>query len=257
MEDWDIFCDFPSIDSIDDSGFFGGDESSNDCDKNPFRYPDTSVETATSDESTKKTHKTDQPNLLSCYDLDIQLSEFEERIQLDEGKILTQNEVLSGKLGRNYDLNGKPQLPKKHRQIANYRERQRTSSLNDAIALLRNIIPSLPSDKLSKIHTLKLACQYIQFLNEVLNSHKIAETCLTSQSDLTSSSSLTSLSMTSQAARLKKVSSHVTSDCEGDPIGTAFNFWRWMTNDPSVRRKHGGNMTSLKSFTPVKRYKPF
>lgn len=43
------------------------------------------------------------------------------------------------------------------RVLANVRERQRTQSLNDAFASLRKIIPTLPSDKLSKIQTLKLA----------------------------------------------------------------------------------------------------
>ncbi|CAD1473307.1 unnamed protein product [Heterotrigona itama] len=43
------------------------------------------------------------------------------------------------------------------RVMANVRERQRTQSLNEAFAALRKIIPTLPSDKLSKIQTLKLA----------------------------------------------------------------------------------------------------
>ncbi|VEL23860.1 unnamed protein product [Protopolystoma xenopodis] len=43
------------------------------------------------------------------------------------------------------------------RFLANVRERQRTQSLNRAFAELRRIIPTLPSDKLSKIQTLKLA----------------------------------------------------------------------------------------------------
>jgi hypothetical protein len=53
------------------------------------------------------------------------------------------------------------------RVLANVRERQRTQSLNDAFASLRNIIPTLPSDKLSKIQTLKLASRYIDFLYQV------------------------------------------------------------------------------------------
>ena len=44
-----------------------------------------------------------------------------------------------------------------HRSHANIRERQRTQNLNDAFTMLRKIIPTLPSDKLSKIQTLKLA----------------------------------------------------------------------------------------------------
>jgi len=54
------------------------------------------------------------------------------------------------------------------RVIANVRERQRTQSLNEAFAHLRKIIPTLPSDKLSKIQTLKLATRYIDFLFQVL-----------------------------------------------------------------------------------------
>lgn len=53
------------------------------------------------------------------------------------------------------------------RITANIRERQRTQSLNDAFASLRKIIPTIPSDKLSKIQTLKLASGYIAFLYEV------------------------------------------------------------------------------------------
>ncbi|PVD30732.1 hypothetical protein C0Q70_10007 [Pomacea canaliculata] len=53
---------------------------------------------------------------------------------------------------------------------ANVRERQRTESLNDAFSQLRKIIPTLPSDKLSKIQTLKLATRYIDFLYQVLRS---------------------------------------------------------------------------------------
>lgn len=46
------------------------------------------------------------------------------------------------------------------RSMANVRERQRTQSLNEAFGSLRKIIPTLPSDKLSKIQTLKLALRY-------------------------------------------------------------------------------------------------
>nr|CAD47857.1 TWIST protein [Enchytraeus coronatus] len=56
------------------------------------------------------------------------------------------------------------------RVIANVRERQRTQSLNEAFAHLRKIIPTLPSDKLSKIQTLKLATRYIDFLFQVLQN---------------------------------------------------------------------------------------
>ena len=52
---------------------------------------------------------------------------------------------------------------------ANVRERQRTESLNDAFEKLRKIVPTLPSDKLSKIQTLRLATDYIKFLYQLLN----------------------------------------------------------------------------------------
>lgn len=45
------------------------------------------------------------------------------------------------------------------RVMANVRERQRTQSLNEAFSSLRKIIPTLPSDKLSKIQTLRLAAR--------------------------------------------------------------------------------------------------
>ncbi|KAI3356726.1 hypothetical protein L3Q82_003404 [Scortum barcoo] len=63
--------------------------------------------------------------------------------------------------------------PHGQRVIANIRERQRTQSLNEAFASLRKIIPTLPSDKLSKIQTLKLASRYIDFLYQVLQNDEM------------------------------------------------------------------------------------
>ncbi|XP_029291851.1 twist-related protein-like [Cottoperca gobio] len=63
--------------------------------------------------------------------------------------------------------------PHGQRVIANIRERQRTQSLNDAFSSLRKIIPTLPSDKLSKIQTLKLASRYIDFLYQVLENDEM------------------------------------------------------------------------------------
>jgi len=60
--------------------------------------------------------------------------------------------------------------PRNQRVMANVRERQRTQSLNDAFSQLRKIIPTLPSDKLSKIQTLRLATRYIDFLYQVLRN---------------------------------------------------------------------------------------
>ncbi|KAI9539783.1 twist-related protein 1a [Pseudochaenichthys georgianus] len=59
------------------------------------------------------------------------------------------------------------------RVVANIRERQRTQSLNEAFTSLRKIVPTLPSDKLSKIQTLKLASRYIDFLCQVLQSDEL------------------------------------------------------------------------------------
>lgn len=56
------------------------------------------------------------------------------------------------------------------RCIANVRERMRTQALNESFAKLRRIIPTLPSDKLSKIQTLRLATRYIDFLCQVLGN---------------------------------------------------------------------------------------
>lgn len=67
------------------------------------------------------------------------------------------------------------EMANQQRAVANVRERRRTQSLNSAFTQLRQIIPSLPSDKLSKIQTLKLASRYIQFLNEVSHLLKILE----------------------------------------------------------------------------------
>jgi len=57
------------------------------------------------------------------------------------------------------------------RTQANVRERQRTQSLNDAFAQLREIVPTMPSDKLSKIQTLRLASNYVDFLCKVLENN--------------------------------------------------------------------------------------
>lgn len=54
------------------------------------------------------------------------------------------------------------------REVANVRERKRTQKLNQAYKQLQSIIPKEPSDKMSKIHTLKLALAYIDFLNGML-----------------------------------------------------------------------------------------
>ncbi|KAM9807420.1 twist-related protein 1b [Syngnathus acus] len=81
-----------------------------------------------------------------------------------------------GKRGKKSSSSGSPQSLEElqsQRVMANVRERQRTQSLNEAFAALRKIIPTLPSDKLSKIQTLKLAARYIDFLCQVLQSDEL------------------------------------------------------------------------------------
>jgi hypothetical protein len=94
------------------------------------------------------------------------------------------NELINGL----FDCN---QLSPQMRLMANDRERQRTGSLNEAFDKLRQIVPTLPSDKLSKIQTLKLATNYIHFLYSLLSSTN--ELFSESNSSSCSSSSSTSL----------------------------------------------------------------
>lgn len=61
------------------------------------------------------------------------------------------------------------------RMHANVRERKRTEDLNHAFKKLRHVVPTLPSDKLSKIQTLKLATNYIGFLLNVLDQKELLE----------------------------------------------------------------------------------
>lgn len=66
------------------------------------------------------------------------------------------------KLPKQSPIKGESETGKVLRSMANNRERQRTQSLNEAFTALRKIIPTLPSDKLSKIQTLKLASRYVE-----------------------------------------------------------------------------------------------
>lgn len=76
------------------------------------------------------------------------------------------------------------------RAVANVRERKRTQKLNQAYKQLQSIIPKEPSDKMSKIHTLKLAQAYIDFLNHLLkeSDNESSTQNLTEQVHSTSSS---------------------------------------------------------------------
>lgn len=81
------------------------------------------------------------------------------------------------------------------RVMANVRERQRTQSLNEAFASLRKIIPTLPSDKLSKIQTLKLATRYIDFLYQVLHKANTDEVAAIGHTDSDSQHSIGKLKL--------------------------------------------------------------
>lgn len=68
------------------------------------------------------------------------------------------------------------------REVANVRERKRTQKLNQAYKQLQSIIPKEPSDKMSKIHTLKLALAYIDFLNGMLREGDSSDSASTNLS---------------------------------------------------------------------------
>lgn len=55
------------------------------------------------------------------------------------------------------------------RVMANERERERTKSLNQALEILRNKLPVAEAEKRSKIQTLRMAKEYIEFLTKFKN----------------------------------------------------------------------------------------
>lgn len=63
------------------------------------------------------------------------------------------------KLPKPSPVKGESESTKVLRSMANVRERQRTHDLNEAFTALRHIVPTKPSDKLSKIQTLKIASE--------------------------------------------------------------------------------------------------
>lgn len=103
----------------------------------------------------------------------------EENYYMDEGDIMNnkrrKRSISSSSKSSSGDMKIRRKYPQTYgelhsqRILANVRERQRTQSLNEAFTSLRKLIPALPSDKLSKIQTLKLASRYIHFLCEILH----------------------------------------------------------------------------------------
>lgn len=59
-----------------------------------------------------------------------------------------------------------PQRGVRKRVMANERERERTKSLNQALEILRNRLPVPEAEKRSKIQTLRMAKEYIEFLTK-------------------------------------------------------------------------------------------
>lgn len=76
-----------------------------------------------------------------------------------------QQQHSSPKLNYETHNNGNPsgKISRK-RTMANERERERTKMLNRALALLRNKLPCKESEKRSKIQTLRMAKEYIEYL---------------------------------------------------------------------------------------------
>ena len=100
----------------------------------------------------------------------------------------------------------------KQRAIANVRERKRTQQLNQAYKQLQAIVPREPSDKMSKIQTLKLALSYIDFLNRILN-----ETDSTSSSGSCPPDSTSSHQYTCGSSPSDSTSSHQYTCGQGYP----------------------------------------
>lgn len=61
------------------------------------------------------------------------------------------------------------------RVIANKRERERTKSLNQALETLRNRLPVSETEKRSKIQTLRMAKEYIEFLSNLERLARVQE----------------------------------------------------------------------------------
>lgn len=95
--------------------------------------------------------------------------------------------------GVNYETNNNNN---KQRTVANVRERKRTQLLNQAYKQLQACIPKEPSDKMSKIHTLKLAMAYIQCLNDILKSSEQPEVATISVSVPSTTTTATTVTTT-------------------------------------------------------------
>ena len=90
----------------------------------------------------------------------------------DDDDDLYEDSVVSPRPGSKRKISDRPPSPavmKKRRLAANARERRRMHSLNVAFDRLRDVVPSIGSDrKLSKYETLQMAQSYITALSELL-----------------------------------------------------------------------------------------
>lgn len=100
-------------------------------------------------------------NSETCLTVDPPQSSNEKRLKVVKER-LNKIKTKKLKLPKLSPIKGETEGNKVLRSMANVRERQRTQSLNEAFTSLRKIIPTLPSDKLSKIQTLKLASRYVE-----------------------------------------------------------------------------------------------
>ena len=135
------------------------------------------------------------------------------------------------------------------RSQANVRERQRTKNLNEAFTELRKIVPTMPSDKLSKIQTLKLASHYIDFLWKILENNDDNSTTKTEQESCNSfaPNQSSSISPTSTVFNISKPPSTTSSSTSGyeakEGLSYAFNVWRmegvWRSSSTSTPEGSG------------------
>ena len=91
------------------------------------------------------------------------------------------------------------------------RERRRMTSLNTAFEKLKETIPIFPYEKkLSRIQTLRLAIDYIEFMGSIL--HQPSETCDPSSVQQEHQSEHISINSTGQSPDSNSTS-HVSPDC--------------------------------------------
>ena len=133
------------------------------------------------------------------------------------------------------------------RSQANVRERQRTKNLNEAFTELRKIVPTMPSDKLSKIQTLKLASHYIDFLRVILENNEDNGSTKTEHESCYTPNQSNSISPTSTVFNISKPSPTTSSSTSGyeakEGLSYAFNVWRmegvWRSSSTSTPEGSG------------------